>query len=122
MWTPNSEQIVTAAQKEAEALAAQRLADLPNLEPDQFWFVVRASGYHQELLDWIDKHKSPTIIVDGEEVDNPDYSPVFWAGASSKIEFAKFFERDHPLIEAARQALGITSEELDGLWRFGAQQ
>lgn len=90
----------------------------PHLEPDQFWFVVRASGYYQELLDWVDKHKHPTI----NDEENPDYDPVFWAGASSKLEYAKFFERDHPLVEAAREALGISPEELDDLWRFGAQQ
>jgi hypothetical protein len=118
MWTPDPSIIITAEQKEAETAAAQRLADYPNLEPDQFWFVVRASGHHQELLDWVDKHKHPTI----NDEENPDYDPVFWAGASSKLEFAKFFERDHPLVEAAREALGISPEELDDLWRFGAQQ
>lgn len=123
MWTPNLEQIITAAQKEAEALSAQRLAEFPNLEPDQFWFVVKASGHEQDLLDWIEYINTPFIESPDnpeEQIENPDYDPVAWAAASSKLQYAKFFERDHPLVEAAREALGMTEQELDALWKYAA--
>jgi hypothetical protein len=87
-------------------------ADLPNLEPDQFWFVVKASGYEQELLDWVESLNDP---------ENPYFDPVAWAASSSKLQYAKFFERDHPLVEAAREALGMTSQELDALWEYAVQ-
>lgn len=79
---------------------------VPNLEPDQFWFVVRASGYEPELLAWVEAMKQS--------------DPVNWAAASSKLQFAKFFERDHPFIEEARLAIGMSEAELDALWAFGA--
>lgn len=80
---------------------------VPHLEPDQFWFVVRLSGRENELLTWIDSLRD-------------EENPQEWAAASSKLQFAKFFERDHPFVEAAREALGMTSEELDALWAYGA--
>lgn len=101
MWSPDPSIIVTAEQRAAEEAAAARKAEFPNLEPDQFWFIVRVSGHEQDLRDWL------------ETLD-----PVTRAAASSKLEFAKYFERDHPFIEDARMALGITSEELDALWRY----
>ncbi|WMT90173.1 hypothetical protein [Pelagibacterium sp. H642] len=97
-------QLVTREQREAEAAAAARRAEFPNLEPDQFWGVLRATDYEQPLLDWI------AAIED----------PVQRAFVSAKLEFAKYFERDHPLIEDARVALGIPKAELDDLWKFGA--
>ena len=84
--------------------ARQRLEQFPNLEPDQFWFIVRVAGYEQQLKDWVD------TLTD----------PMEKAAASSKLEFAKFFERDHPFIEMARAALGMTTQELDSLWQYGA--
>ena len=104
MWSPDSSIIITAEQREAEAAAAARKTEFPNLEPDQFWGVLRATGYEQPLLDWI------AGIED----------PVQRAFVSAKLEFAKYFERDHPLIEEAILALGITTTELDDLWKFGA--
>lgn len=89
----------------------QRQSEFPNLEPDQFWFVVRASGHEQELRDWV------ASLNDGQ---SPNYDPMAWAVASAKLDFAKFFERDHPLVEAAREALGMTVEQLDDLWKFAA--
>lgn len=111
MWKPDPSIIVTREQKLAEAAAAARLAQYPNLEPDQFWFVVRASGYQPDLLAWVAAMNDP---------DSPTYNPVEWAQASAKLEFAKFFERDHPFVEDARQAIGLSSAELDALWAFGA--
>lgn len=75
---------------------------MPHLEPDQFWFVVRVSGHEDDLNAWL------------ETLD-----PIERAAASSKLQYAKFFERDHPFVEAAREALGIPSEQLDDLWRYG---
>lgn len=88
---------------------------LPNLEPDQFWFVVRATGNEQGLRDWLAALNTPG--TEGEP--NPLYDPMAWAVASAKLDFAKHFERDHPLVEAARQVLGITAEQLDDLWLYG---
>lgn len=106
MWTPDPSIIITAAQKIQEQAAADRLAQFPNLEPDQFWFVVRVSGHAEDLSQWL--------------AALHDTDPVAWAAASSKLEFAKFFERDHPFVEAAREALNIPSEQLDALWQYGA--
>ncbi|KFL31488.1 hypothetical protein JP75_08090 [Devosia riboflavina] len=111
MWSPDQSIIVTAEQRTAEEAAAARKAEFPNLEPDQFWFVVRASGNEQELRDWVASLNDP---------EGPDYDPMAWAVASAKLDFAKFFERDHPLVEAAREALCITVDQLDDLWRFAA--
>lgn len=96
--------IVTADQKEAEATQAQRLKDFPNLEPDQFWFIVRASGYEPDLKAWV--------------ASLQDADPVAWAAASAKLDFAGFFERDHPFVEAAREAIGMSILELDTLWGY----
>lgn len=104
MWTPDSSIIITAEQKASEAAIAERLSQYPNLEPDQFWFVVRASGFESDLKAWIANLK---------EID-----PLAWAAASSKLEFAKFFERDHPFVEAAREAIGMSEAELDSLWQY----
>lgn len=112
MWTPDPSIIITAGQKAAEAAAAARLAQFPNLEPDAFWFVMRASGYEPALLAWVDAMN---------DVESPTYNPVAWAEASAKLQFARWFERDHPFIEAARVAIGMTVEELDALWAFGAE-
>lgn len=102
MWTPS--RIITAEQKAEEAKIAERKLQFPNLEPDQFWFVVRASGYEPDLLAWV--------------ASLQDTDPVAWAAASAKLEFAKFFERDHPFVEAAREAIGMTIQELDTLWQY----
>lgn len=101
----------------ANAALAAAQAILPNLEPDQFWFVVRVSGYEPDLLAWVDNMNDP-----GTEAEpNAAYDPVGWAAASAKLSHAKWFERDHPFIEDARVALGMSVEELDALWRFAAQ-
>lgn len=107
MWTPSPEQIVTAEQKQAEAAAAQRKIDFPDLHPDQFWFGLRAAGYEDDVRDWVAGLK--------------DTDPVAWAWASAKLEFATYFERDHPLVEAFRVAMDMPEAELDALWSFAAQ-
>ena len=94
--------------RDPETIAVPRL---PHLEPDQFWFVVRASGHEADLRGWVARLNEP---------ESPNYDPMAWAVASAKLDFAKFFERDHPLVEAAREALGMTGAELDDLWRYAA--
>lgn len=111
MWTPDPSIIITAAQRAAEAAVAARKAEFPNLEPDQFWFVVRLTGHEQELRDWVVSLNDPL---------SPNYDPVAWAWASAKLDKAKYFERDHPLVEGARQAIGMTVLQLDDLWKYAA--
>ncbi|MBI4045777.1 MAG: hypothetical protein HY371_03075 [Devosia nanyangense] len=85
----------------------------PNLEPDRFWAAVKFFGFEAELLDWVAAIKptdpqSPTYVQD----------LAFWSEAAAKLEKAKFFERDHPMIEGARQALGLTEQQLDSMWMW----
>lgn len=82
---------------------------LPNLEPDQFWFGLRVAGYEDDVRAWVASLNDP---------ESPFFNPVEWASASAKLEFAKFFERDHPLVLAAQQAIGISEAELDALWLY----
>jgi hypothetical protein len=117
-WTPS---VIEAAEAERNAplivlteeeqAKADRLAVFPNLDPDQFWFGLRAAGYQDELLSWVASLNDP---------QSPAYDPMTWAWASSKLEKATFFERDHPLVEAAQAAIGISEAELDALWKFAA--
>jgi len=103
-WVLDGGNLVPPAPEPNEPLIP--IPRMPNLEPDQFWFVVRVSGHDTDLTNWLS-----TLH---------DTDPVAWAAASSKLEFAKFFERDHPFVEAAREALDIPSEQLDALWQYGA--
>jgi hypothetical protein len=84
---------------------------LPNLFPDQFWFGLRVAGYEDDVRAWVDSMNDP---------EDPSYDPVAWASASAKLEYATYFERNHPLVEAARQYLGMTEAELDDLWAYAA--
>ena len=70
-----------------------------------------AAGYEQDVRDWVASLNDP---------NTPNYSPVDWASASAKLEYAKHFERDHPLVAAAAAAIGISEAELDALWQFAA--
>lgn len=88
-----------------------RKAAFPNLFPDQFWFGLRAAGYESDVRAWVANLHDP---------ESPDYDPVAWAWASSKLEFSDFFERDHPLVESFRLAMGMPEAELDALWAFAA--
>ena len=87
---------------------------LPNLEPDRFWMALRFFGYEQSLRDWV----SGLQPLDPE---SPSYAQdlAFWSAVSAKLEWAKYFERDHPMIDGARQALGITEQQLDDMWMWG---
>jgi hypothetical protein len=111
MWTPDPAEILTAAQKTAEAAAAARRVQFPDLEPDRFWFAVRLGGYEQPLRDWVASLNDP---------ESEHHDPLAWAVASAKLDYAKHFERDHPLVLAAGTALNISETELDQLWQVAA--
>jgi len=102
--------MITAEQRTAAAALAARKAEVPDLMPDQFWFILRAAGYEDAVRAWVAALNDP---------DEESYDPLLWAAVSAKLEFATFFERDHPLVEAAREALGIDPAVLDDLWRYG---
>ena len=70
------------------------------LAPYQFWGVLKASGYEQPIRDYV------AAIVDVTERSI----------AEAMLEYSLEFRRDHPLIEAARVAINLTTEELDTLW------
>jgi len=70
------------------------------LKPYQFWGVTRAYGFEQPIKDFVDA--IPDSVQRGI--------------ASAMLEFSLEFRRDHPLIEQARQAIGMTDEQLDQLW------
>jgi len=70
---------------------------LPTLKPYQFWGVLRANDPEAEA-----------------------YDPLAWAHASAMLEFSQEYRRDHPLVEAARLALGLQASELDDLWAYAA--
>ncbi|HEV7344140.1 MAG TPA: hypothetical protein VGN60_00715 [Devosia sp.] len=120
MWSPDPSTIITAEQKATEAAAAARKLAFPDLEPDRFWFGLRASGYDADVRAFVASLDEPTIEGENGHEPNPYYDPVAWASASAKLEFAKYFERDHPLVLAAQQAIGISEAELDALWQFAA--
>ena len=42
--------------REPDTIAVPRL---PNLEPDQFWFVVRATGHESQLRVWVASLNDP---------------------------------------------------------------
>ena len=111
MWSPDPSIVITAEMKAAEAAALARKAQFPNLEPDRFWFGLRAAGYEADVRSWVASLNDP---------ESPNYSPLEWASASAKLEFATYFERDHPLVLAAQEAIGISDVELDALWQFAA--
>lgn len=92
--------------------AVEGVARLPNLYPDQFWFGLRVAGYEDDVRAWVAALNNP---------ESESYDPVAWAWASSKLEFATYFERDHPLVEAFRVAMDMSEAELDALWSFAAQ-
>lgn len=83
----------------------------PNLQPDQFWFALRMSGYESDLLNWIATFNDP---------EHENYNVHSWAFISSRLEKATFFERDNDLIKEAQLALGMSDTELDTIWSYAA--
>ncbi|ODT50252.1 hypothetical protein [Devosia sp. 63-57] len=84
---------------------------LPTLKPYQFWGVLRATGHEVPLRAWVDSLNDPEAEA---------YDPLAWAHASAMLEFSQEYRRDHPLVEAARLALGLQASELDDLWAYAA--
>lgn len=76
-------------------------------------FCLRYFGYDQALRGWIDGLRPDDPLTDPDGI-------ALWAGVSAKVEFAKYFERDHPYVEAARTALGIPAGQMNDIWMFGA--
>jgi hypothetical protein len=72
---------------------------LPDLLPYQFWAMVEISGKRNALDTFANSLPGNQKIV-----------------AKAKLQHTLSFRRDNELVEAARQGIGLTSEELDDLW------
>lgn len=72
---------------------------LPDLLPYQFWAMVEISGKRNDLNAFVDALPGNQKIV-----------------AKAKLEHTLSFRRNNPLVESARQAIGLTDEELNALW------
>lgn len=95
----------------AEAAAVARKVQYPDLEPDRFWMALRFFGYEVDLLAWVATLKDP---------ESAAYDLTAWAAVSAKLEFAKYFERDHPFVVEAAVALGLLPAQLDDMWAWAA--
>lgn len=72
---------------------------LPDLAPYQFRAMLKLSGKQDVLYAFIAALPEPARTV-----------------AQSKLEYSLVFKRDNDLVAAAKQALGLSDAELDGLW------
>lgn len=86
------------AAREAE-IANRPPEPLPSLEPWQFFAMLDLSGKRADLEAFIDAMQEPARTV-----------------AKAKLERSLVFYRDNDLVLAAQQALGLSTQELDGLW------
>ncbi len=73
---------------------------MPVLQPYQFFAMLEISGFKDPLYAFIDALPSPQNII-----------------AKAKLERSLEFHRDNDLVLAAQQALKITDDVLDPLWR-----
>lgn len=73
--------------------------NLNNLEPYQFWAMMKISGHEQDVHDLVASLPQPDRAI-GEAI----------------LQYSKHYERNHALVEQIRQGLGMTNEELDILW------
>lgn len=71
----------------------------PDLLPYQFRAMLELSGYKDDLDAYVDGLEGLEKIV-----------------ARAKLDSALSFRRDNELVEAARVAIGISTEDLDALW------
>lgn len=71
----------------------------PDLLPYQFWAMVEISGKRNALETFANSLPGNQKII-----------------AKAKLDHTLSFRRDNPLVEAARQGIGLTEEELDALW------
>ena len=76
---------------------------LPDLAPWQFRAMLRLSGKEDDLLAFLDNLPEPARTV-----------------AKAKLEYTLVFHRDNDLVLAVQQALGLSDQELDGLWAQAA--
>lgn len=74
-------------------------AGTPDLAPYQFRSMLQLSGKAGDLTDFIAALPDPQRTI-----------------AQAKLEYSLVFKRDNDLVEAARQALGLTDGQLDALW------
>lgn len=72
---------------------------LPDLAPYQFRAMLTLSGKEAALTAYLDALPAQARVV-----------------AKAKLDFSLSFHRDNDLVEAARQALGLTPAQLDTLW------
>lgn len=72
---------------------------LPDLAPYQFRAMLALSGKQDDLDAFIAALPEPDRTV-----------------ARSKLEYSLVFKRDNDLVMGAQAGLGLTTEELDGLW------
>lgn len=77
---------------------------LPDLAPYQFRAMLKLSGKQDDLYAFIEAMPEPEKTV-----------------AQAKLEYSLVFKRDNDLVEAARQAMGLSPEELDDLWLQASQ-
>lgn len=76
---------------------------LPDLLPYQFRAMLALSGNVAALNAYIDGLEDPAKTI-----------------ARAKLDYSLSFRRDNDLVEQARQALGLTNEQLDALWTQAA--
>lgn len=101
MWTPEPSDIITAAQRAAEAKQAQ----IVPLTPRQLRLVM----VHLGLTDSDVEAQIAAIVDDSER-----------AAASVEWEWATQYDRNHWLVEHLRVAMSFDSNEFDDLWIWGA--
>lgn len=75
----------------------------PDLQPYQFRAMLKISGKESDLLAFMAALPDPARSI-----------------AEAKLEYTLSFRRDNDLVESARQALGLSVEELDALWSQAA--
>lgn len=92
--------ITLNAEKKAAIDARNRL---PDLQPYQFRAMLALSGHEADLTAWV--------------AGLPDEARAI---AQAKLDYSLSFRRDNDLVEQARQALGLTNEQLDALWTQAA--
>ena len=72
---------------------------LPDLKPYQFRAMLKISGKEADLLTFMDGLPEPAQSI-----------------SKAKLDYSLEVRRDNDLVEAARQAMGLTVEQLDALW------
>jgi hypothetical protein len=77
---------------------------MPDLWPVDFLAILTISGYLQPILDWIDAI---------EDVVQREFS-------RSKLLNSAMYSRYDPMVLEAQPAIGISDQELDALWAWGA--